>query len=183
MRTRLVFALSLVPSILAAGDGSLTETAEQARTLFKKGRYSEAAALARQVFVQQHDGRAADEVRVLLCKAKTAGEDVGGSFAAYREPVKSYVPSSDFVQVPAKISGSQPQFKRSSGREGEVVVTAMIDEDGCVGDLKVTRGLTAYADQVVLDALRDWVFRPALALGRPVRIPNEWVVNVKFSRR
>jgi len=87
------------------------------------------------------------------------------------------------IEQPEKIFGSQPQFKRSTGREGEMIVTAEIDEDGCVQDLKVTNGLNKYANQVVLDTFRDWVFRPATLLGQPVRVPNEWTVNVSFGRR
>ena len=165
-----------------AGDGALTKT-EQARTLFKKRRYSEAAALARQVFVQQPDGSTSDELRVLLCKAKVAGENVGDSSTAYRGSTRPAGQDSVSIEQPEKIFGSQPQFKRSTDREGQVIVTAEIDEDGCVQDLKVTNGLNKHANQVVLDTFRDWVFRPATLLGQPVRVPNEWTVNVSFGRR
>ncbi|MEA2563145.1 MAG: Gram-negative bacterial TonB protein C-terminal [Acidobacteriota bacterium] len=102
---------------------------------------------------------------------------------AYRGSAKPAGQDSVSIEQPEKIFGSQPQFKRSTGREGQVIVTAEIDEDGCVQDLKVTSGLNKYANQVVLDTFQDWVFRPATLLGQPVRVPNEWTVNVSFGRR
>src|SRR4051812_30522717 len=85
MRSSILFCLTIllgslfVPAAVAqtGAEVSLKEKAERARTLFKKRSDSEAATLARQVFAQEPDGRAADELRVLLCKARAAGADVG----------------------------------------------------------------------------------------------------------
>lgn len=179
----LTVLLATIPAAAAADaeGGTLAEKTERARTLFKKSRYSEAAALAREVFVQQRDGRASDELRVLLCKAKTAGKDVGDSSTAYRGSAGLDGP--DTPLAPEKISGAQPRFRRArrTDRPGEMIITAVIDEDGCLQDLKVERGLNPQADEDALEAFRDWVFRPGTLYGIPVRVPTEWEVNVRFG--
>jgi TonB family protein len=154
------------------------ETADQARALFKKRNYSEAAALARQVFARQPDGRASDDLRVLLCKAKAAGKDVGKPGEV--EPLAV----GGGVQRPERIAGANPQFgngTRKAGDEGQVMVKALIDQDGCVVDIKLERGLNKYADRDVLDALRTWIFRPAHVDGKPVDVHYTLTVRVSFG--
>jgi TonB family protein len=169
----------LLGAMSAAGQD---ETADRARTLFKKHKYSEAAALARQVFAQQPDGRDSDDLRVLLCKAKAAGKDLG-------EPAESTSESEPLavggnVQRPERISGINPQFSnrtRKAGDEGQVMVNAVIDRDGCVVDIKLERGLNKYADRDVLDALRTWIFRPAHVDGKPVDVHYTLTVRVNLG--
>lgn len=174
---------------LAAGhdvEGSLTEKAERARALFKNHSYSEASVLARQVLLQKPDGRRSDELRVLLCKAKSNGEDVGDPAAVYPESGDPAYPNlmPPSAQPPEKIFGSKPRFdskaRRTSGR-GQVIVTSFIDEDGCVQDPIVTRGLNERADQNVLKAVQNWVFRPALFHGKPIKVPYQLSVAVGFN--
>jgi TonB family protein len=174
-RSSIVCLIMLLGAMSAAGQD---ETAERARTLFKKRKYSEAAALARQVFAQQPEGRASDDLRFLLCKAKAAGKDVGKS--AESEPL----PVGGSVQRPERISGINPQFSnrtRRAGQEGQVMVKAVIDQDGCVVDIKLERGLNKYADRDVLHALRTWIFRPALLDGKPVNVSYTLTVRVSFG--
>lgn len=160
---------------------SQDETAERARALFKKRSYSEAATLARQVFAQQPAGRAADDLRILLCKAKRDGKDVGAPAA---NPDSQPLQVAGDVQRPERISGPNPQFSdraRKAGDQGQVLVTALIDQDGCVTEIKLDRGLNKYADQDVLDVVRQWVFRPALFEGKPVDVHYTLIVNVRFG--
>jgi TonB family protein len=164
--------------LLGATSAAAEDAAEQARTLFKKRSYPQAAALARQVFAQQPDGRAADDLRVLLCKAKAAGADVG-------EPSESEpLPVGGGVQRPERIAGVNPQFSngtRRAGDEGLVMVKAVIDRDGCVVDIKLERGLNKYADRDVLRALRTWIFRPASLDGKPVDVSYTLTVSVNLG--
>ena len=159
----------------AAGQDSVAENAERARALFKKRSYAEAAALSRQVFAQEPHGRAADDLRVLLCEAKAAGKAVG--YPAASEPL----PVGGGVQRPERIAGVHPQFSngtRRAGDEGLVMVKAVIDRDGCVVDIQLERGLNKHADRDVLHALRTWIFRPALLDGKPVDVSYTLTVNV-----
>ena len=168
--------------LLGAMSAAGQDEADRARTLFKKRSYSEAAALARQVFAQQPHGRVSDRLRVLLCEAKRAGADVG-------EPAESSPDSEPLsitgdVQRPEKISGPNPQFgdgARRAGNEGQVIVVAVIDQDGCIVDIRLGRGLNVYADEDVLGAVRQWVFRPAFLHGKPVDVYYALTVTVLFN--
>lgn len=173
MRSSLVCLILLLGATSAAAQ----DEAEQARTLFKKRKYSEAAALARQVFARQPDGRASDDLRFLLCEAKAAGKDVGVPSDA--EPLSV----GGSVQRPERIAGANPQFSnrtRRAGIEGQVIVKAVIDRDGCIVDIELARGLNKYADKDVLDALRTWIFRPALKDGQPVDVFYTLTVSVSL---
>ena len=70
---------------------------------------------------------------------------------------------------------------RRAGDEGDVIVQAVIDQDGCLTEIKLLRGLNGYADTDVLGAVRQWIFRPALLNGKPVDVYYTLVVNVLFN--
>jgi TonB family protein len=57
-----------------------------------------------------------------------------------------------------------------AGPHGTVVVESVIDEDGCVRQIKVVKSLGRSVDTAVIKALEQWVFLPATSDGRPVRV-------------
>jgi hypothetical protein len=56
----------------------------------------------------------------------------------------------------------------------------MRDEDGCVRDPRVLRGVNRYHDSVALEAVRQWVFLPATLEGKPVGV--NYVLTIETSR-
>lgn len=62
-----------------------------------------------------------------------------------------------------------------------MIILAVVDEDGCIGDLKVHQSLNDYADQDDLWAARTWVFMPSLFKGKPVPTPYALSVNVVLT--
>ena len=165
--------------LLGATSAAAESTADRARALFEKGSYAEAAALARQVFAKKPHGRAADGLRVLLCEAKRAGEDVGES--AEPSPVTAPLEMGGKVRRPEKFHGPNPQVG-GAGEEGDVIVQTVIDQDGCVReDFKILQGVNELADQAVIRALRQWTFRPASLHGKPVATYYALTVHVRFD--
>ena len=74
----------------------------------------------------------------------------------------------------------QPKPSYSSvGPEGVVIVEAVIDQDGCTRQVKIKRGVNREADAAALEAVRQWVFRPATFGGKPVSV--HYVLTVNFS--
>lgn len=63
-------------------------------------------------------------------------------------------------------------------RNGTVILQSIIDEDGCVRDPKVIRGVGLYEDSAALKAIRQWVFLPATLDGKPVRV--DYVLTIKM---
>jgi len=54
----------------------------------------------------------------------------------------------------------------------------IIDEDGCLQEIKVQKGLNPFADQDVLRALSSYVFVPSFLKGSPVRVPYTMAISV-----
>jgi TonB family protein len=72
------------------------------------------------------------------------------------------------VSRPTIIHQVPPSF--SGGPHGVVIVEAVIDEAGCVRQIKVVKSLKKSVDFAVVKALEQWVFLPATSEGRPVRV-------------
>jgi TonB family protein len=51
-----------------------------------------------------------------------------------------------------------------------VILEAIIDEQGCVTNVHVLKGLPAGLDRAAVQAAMNWVFEPARLEGRPVRV-------------
>ncbi len=71
-----------------------------------------------------------------------------------------------------------PEAAQRAGREGVVVIKAVIDESGRVTDPKVLRSLDPILDEAALAAVRRWRFHPATRLGKPVRV--NYILTVDF---
>jgi outer membrane biosynthesis protein TonB len=68
------------------------------------------------------------------------------------------------------------------GNGGQVVLEAVIDEDGCVRGAKLLKGEGAPAS-VSLKAASHWVFKPATLDGNPVRVFYVLTFNFQFELR
>jgi protein TonB len=76
------------------------------------------------------------------------------------------------VTAPTKlhhVAPIYPPVALAAGREGTVVLEAVIGEDGRVRDLRVLRPV-ALLDQAAIDAVRQWRFTPTLLNGQPVPV-------------
>jgi TonB family protein len=87
------------------------------------------------------------------------------------------------VMVPAKVVRSSPPLypsaARQSGIEGDVVVSAQIDEHGNVTGVQATSGL-AILRQAALDAVKSWKYQPATLDGDAVS--SQISVTVQFRK-
>jgi TonB family protein len=66
----------------------------------------------------------------------------------------------------------------ASRLSGKAVIEAVIDEDGCVRQPRITEGQGTSIAAAGLDAIRKWVFEPATVDGRPVRVVYYLTFNV-----
>src|SRR6185295_10033630 len=64
---------------------------------------------------------------------------------------------------------------------GTVILQVVIDEDGCVRDPRILRGVNRRQDSGALYAVRQWVFLPATLEGKPVSV--NYVLTIDISRR
>ncbi len=70
---------------------------------------------------------------------------------------------------------------RRAGKEGVVIVEAIIDLDGTVRDVQVLKGLGYGLDESAVSAVERWRFRPATLDGRAV--PVYYTLTVIFRLR
>jgi protein TonB len=74
-----------------------------------------------------------------------------------------------------------PRLARTSGAAGIVELTAAIGADGRVGEVKVLKGHPLLR-QAAVDAVKAWVYRPAMLNGQPIETETQVLLNFKGDR-
>jgi protein TonB len=74
-----------------------------------------------------------------------------------------------------------PSEARRLHIEGKVIIHAIINQDGTVGELRVMRGQCPFAKEAV-GAVKQWRFSPTLLNGTPVRVSSIFELNFRLSR-
>src|SRR5688572_5393252 len=84
-----------------------------------------------------------------------------GEFVYYEDPPTP-------VSNPSPV---YPEMAREAQIQGKVVLHVLVGKDGRVKNVKVIRSVT-YLDKAAMDAVKNWVFKPALSNNKPVAV---WV--------
>lgn len=112
-----------------------------------------------------------DEQRIKLCKSR-AEEPLAPSDA---EPVRlGRETRPEPIHTPWPQFGGRPQ-------PDTAVIGGTIDEDGCLRDAQIVKGGQEKLDKAALKAVRQWVFKPYLMEGKPVRV--EYFVSINYQGR
>jgi periplasmic protein TonB len=89
-----------------------------------------------------------------------------------------YVYVEELPEAVTKVPPTYPDMAREANVDGTVLVQALVGKNGKVVDVKVVKSIPML-DQAAAEAVRKWVFKPALSNNKPVAV---WVaVPVKFS--
>jgi TonB family protein len=89
-----------------------------------------------------------------------------------------YVYVEELPEAITKVAPEYPTTCREQGVEGTVMVQALVGKDGRVKDTRIIKSIPML-DAAAVAAVRQWVFKPALAHNQPVAV---WVATpVKFS--
>jgi TonB family protein len=86
------------------------------------------------------------------------------------------------ISPPVLLGRVQPDYppaERRAGREGTVVVTAVIGKDGMVRDPKVIRSVSPGLAAAAIEAVRQWRYRPARLEDREVAVYT--VIRLAFE--
>ena len=76
-----------------------------------------------------------------------------------------------------------PDSERKAQREDQVIVRYVIGKDGRVNDIQILSHANFPAfDEAVLDALRQWRFRPMIKDGQRVEVVHELAINFELIR-
>lgn len=82
---------------------------------------------------------------------------------------------------PPKVTNVNPGYPdaaRRRGKQGDVVLEAVIRPSGCIVDVRLLRSLDEALDLAAVNALSGWVYEPTVVDG--VAIPLDLTVNVHF---
>ncbi len=92
--------------------------------------------------------------------------------------IGEYVYVEELPEAITKVPPVYPDTARSERVQGTVMVQALVGKDGRVKDTRVLESIPQL-DAAAVEAVRQWVFKPAQAKGSPVEI---WVaIPVKFT--
>ncbi len=86
------------------------------------------------------------------------------------------------VLPPRRLAAPLPAYPDDAwvhGIAGDVLVRAIIDENGDVKDVEVVKGLPYGMTEAALEAIRRWKFAPATRNGRPVAVYRN--LSVRFE--
>ena len=79
----------------------------------------------------------------------------------------------DGVSAPVVVKQVKPQYTAEARRakvQGTVTLEAIVETDGTVGDVTVTKGLEPGLDEQAVKAARQWRFEPGKKDGKAVRV-------------
>jgi TonB family protein len=74
-----------------------------------------------------------------------------------------------------------PEFARRYRIQGDLLVRAAIDKNGDLGGICIIQALGAGLDESVVNAIRQWKYRPYIFNGEPVEV--ETTIKVQFHMR
>jgi TonB family protein len=89
-----------------------------------------------------------------------------------------YVYYEELPELITKVNPVYPEMAREANVDGTVMIQALVGKDGRVHDTRVVKSIPLL-DKSAEDAVKQWVFKPALANNKPVAV---WVgVPVRFN--
>lgn len=76
------------------------------------------------------------------------------------------------VKPPILVKRVSPNFGAFKDVRGNkiTIFEVLVSADGEVGDIRVLKSAGSEIDAAIIDALRQWTFRPATLLGEPVAV-------------
>ena len=81
-----------------------------------------------------------------------------------------------------KVNPQYPPLAREARVEGTVILQATIGKDGHIKDLRVVTQTDPRLLPGVIDAVRQWVYKPMLLNGEPVEVITSITVNFSLSQ-
>jgi protein TonB len=78
-----------------------------------------------------------------------------------------------------KVNPQYPPEARQARIEGVVILSVVIAKDGTVSDVKIISASSPLLLPGVVDAVKQWVYKPTLLNGEPVEVIT--TVTVNFS--
>lgn len=78
-----------------------------------------------------------------------------------------------------RVDPTYPEFAREAQIQGKVTLHVLVGKDGRVKNVKVIKGVTGL-NEAAVDAIKKWVFKPALSNNKPVAVWVEVPMDFHF---
>ena len=78
-----------------------------------------------------------------------------------------------------RVEPSYPEFAREAQIQGKVTLHVLVGKDGRVKSVKVIKGVTGL-NEAAVEAIKKWVFKPALSNNKPVSVWVEVPMDFHF---
>lgn len=104
---------------------------------------------------------------------------------AERVPEEEDAAAPERIREPRKVKNVAPWYPalaKKEGRQGAVILEAVISPAGCVRSARVVRGVSPDLDAVAMIAVGQWRYTPTLLDGKPVPVIMTVTVNFRLSR-
>jgi periplasmic protein TonB len=119
---------------------------------------------------------------LVLVLLSAACSSPGREQAAHDQPGSGPVRISAGIVAPVVIHRVEPHFpeaeRKNYRRSGTVLFEGVVGKDGRFRDVKIIRGENDPLAPHMLEAVRQWQFRPALKDGRPVDVIYNLSANI-----
>lgn len=148
-----------------------------AEVLVRRQSWVEAAQAAKSYLAEAGpDGTALKEARSLLCRLRSRLPDEPGGNS---EPLRV---GGDVLrpEILSQVMPVYPEKARKAGTRGTVILETIIDEEGCVRNIRVLQGVPDGLTESAVASVRGWVFSPATLKGQPVKV--YYVLTVQLRR-
>ncbi|HET6266237.1 MAG TPA: energy transducer TonB [Acidobacteriota bacterium] len=89
------------------------------------------------------------------------------------------------MERPHRIKIVKPEYSSVAMRsqiQGDVVLQAVISETGVVEDVQIVKPLNPMLDKAAVTAVRQWLYKPAMFNGRPVRVYLSVTITFRISQ-
>ncbi len=90
------------------------------------------------------------------------------------------------IHAPVPLDQPRPEYSeeaREQKHEGVVVLRVEVGPDGRVSNVSVRRPLGLGLDEKAMEAVRQWVYKPALRDGRPVAVQFDLSISFRLESR
>jgi TonB family protein len=166
-------------------------------------RYPQAIAAAQDSLALSRTGEAAGRARSTICRAKHGGnlpsrDPASGESAPLAPRLGDDRPVNDDrlvnvapalrvggrVSKPVKVYAPPPVYTEEARKQrlqGVVIVEAIIDQEGCVNQDHILKGLPQGLGRAALAAVEKWVFEPAFLDGQPVKVYYTLTINFQVD--
>jgi TonB family protein len=118
-------------------------------------------------------------LKVRAVPSNTAAKDQAQSGEASQSQSAEDIGRRD-VTPPVAVYSPDPEYPaegQKKKRQGDVILWAVIDEQGKVAQVKVSRCIGAGLDEAAVQAVSQWRFKPARRNGQPVSVQINIDVN------